>query len=101
MNDSELDRLLKNCDPGLKMHPGFRREVWLRIGTSESRSWKTAIRRFCGRIAESLYQPPVAAATCATAVLAGILLGVMPREPFPDDDSAYLQSISPFIQSIR
>jgi hypothetical protein len=101
MKDSELDQLLKNCDPGLKMPPGFRREVWLRIETSQANAWVPAIRRLFTRVLESFALPPVAAATCAAAVLAGVLLGVMPGKSNVSDDSAYLQSISPFVQSTR
>ena len=101
MNDSELDQLLEDCDPGLKMHPGFQREVWLRIETAESIGWKPAIRRLYGRIAEGLALPPVAVATCAAAVLAGIFLGVMPGRSGVSDEKAYLRSISPFVQTTR
>ncbi|HSP42909.1 MAG TPA: hypothetical protein VLO11_08565 [Luteolibacter sp.] len=101
MNDSELDQLLKNSDPGAGMHPGFQREVWLRIQTSQSQGWKPAIRRFYERIAESLTLPSVAAATCAAAVLAGVVLGLMPGKSDVSDDSAYLRSVSPFVQTAR
>jgi hypothetical protein len=101
MNDTQLDQLLKNSDPGLRMHSGFQREVWLRIQTSESQGWKPVIQRFCERIAESLTLPPVAAATCAAAVLAGVVLGVMPGKSEAPDDTAYLRSISPFVQTTR
>ena len=99
MNDSELDQLLKNSDPGMKAHPGFQREVWRRIEISETHGWKSAVRRLCVRIAESLASPPVAVATCAAAVMAGILIGVMPGKSGVSDDTAYLRSISPFAQT--
>ena len=101
MKDSELDQLLKASDPGLSMPPGFRREVWLRIETSEATGWKPAFRRFFSRLIVSFASPPVAAATCAAAVLAGVLLGVMPGKSAVSDDSAYVQSISPFVQTSR
>jgi hypothetical protein len=34
-------------------------------------------------------------------VLAGVLLGVMPDKSAVSDDSAYVQSISPFVQTSR
>jgi hypothetical protein len=96
MNNSDLDQLLKNSDPGLKTHPGFQREVWRRIEISENHGWKPVVRRLCVRIAESVASPPVAVATCAASVMIGIFLGVMPDKSGVSDDSAYLHSISPF-----
>jgi hypothetical protein len=101
MKDSELDQLLKDSNPGLKMPPDFRREVWLRIETSEATGWKPAFLRFFNRLLEGIALPPVAAATCAAAVLAGVLLGLVPGKSTVSDDSAYVQSISPFVQPTR
>jgi hypothetical protein len=101
MKDSELDQLLKDSDPGLRTPPGFRREVWLRVETSESSGWKPAILRLFNRLFEGIALPPVAAATCAAAVLAGVLLGLEPGKSAVSDDSAYVQSVSPFVQTTR
>lgn len=99
MKDIELDQLLKDSDPGLRTPPGFRREVWLRIETSEASDWKTSTRRWLTRFIGSFALPPVAAATCAVAVFAGVALGVMPGKSDVSGDTAYLRSISPFLHS--
>ena len=101
MKDSELDQLLKASDPGLSVQPGFRREVWLRIETSEATGWEFVFRRFFSHLIESFALPPVAAATFAAALLVGVLLGVMPVKSTVSDDSSYVQSISPFAQTAR
>ncbi|MFU8892524.1 MAG: hypothetical protein ACNA8L_02745 [Luteolibacter sp.] len=99
MNDAELDQLLRDAEPGPQMKPGFRREVWLRIETAEASSWTCRIRRAFASMAESLTLPPVAAATCAAAIIAGLLFGTLSGRTDSHDDAAYLRSISPFVHT--
>ena len=98
MNDSELDHLLKDCDPALGTPTGFRNEVWLRIERAESMDRGTIAGRALRRVAEWLTLPPVAAATCAATVAAGIWLGMKPENPGTAGEMAYVRSISPFAQ---
>jgi hypothetical protein len=97
MNDAEFDQLLRNADPGMKMKPDFRREVWRRIEAAESNAWTYHIRKAISGVFESLALPPVAAGTCAAAVIAGILFATLASRPDFRDDAAYLRSISPFL----
>ena len=101
MKDSDLDQLLKKCDPQIKTSPNFRSEVWLRIASADSARRQPPFRQLLARMLESFTLPPVAAAICAAAILAGIALGMMPGKSNPANDSAYLQSISPFIHPSR
>lgn len=101
MEDSEVDQLLKDSDPGVKTPSGFRREVWLRIEASELSGWRPPIQRFFIRLVEGMALPPVAAATCAAAVLAGVLLGMLSGKSAVSDESAYVESVSPFVQTTR
>lgn len=101
MNDSELDQLLRDSEPRVAMRPGFQREVWLRIETSETSGWKTVLQCMWSRIADRLALPQVATATCAAAVLAGVLLGAMSGKSASANGFAYVRSISPFVQTSR
>lgn len=97
MNDSELDQLLKDCNPVHGTPAGFRNEVWLRIERAESTDRSSIAGRALRRVAEWLTLPPVAAATCAATVAAGVWLGMKPENPGTAGEMAYVRSISPFV----
>jgi hypothetical protein len=99
MNDAELNQLLRDAKPDLQMEPGFRRKVWQRIETAEGSNWMSLIRRTFASMAGSLALPPVAAATCAAAIIAGLLLGTLSSRPGAHDAIGYLRSISPFVHN--
>ena len=101
MNDSELDRLLESTRTSVTPHAGFQREVWLRIEAAEAMAWKPRLKRAVERFFNWLTLPPVALATCAVMLAAGIWTGLESANPAPQGEMAYIQSISPFAQTHR
>ncbi len=101
MNDSDLDQLLKDCGTPLATPPGFMRDVWLRVETAESATWKALATRLTERVLGMIALPPVAVATCTAMVVVGAWLGMQPAASSPASEVAYIQSVSPFAQSHR
>ena len=101
MNDSELDQLLKDCRPPVQAPAGFKRDVWLRIETAESTAWKPRAARLLERLLGVFAVPPVAVATCAAMVVAGVWCGLQPQKSEPASEMAYIQSVSPFAHAHR
>ena len=101
MNDSELDRLLASAQTTVTPHAGFQREVWLRIETAESMALKPRLGVIAERFFNWLALPPVALATCAVMLAAGIWSGLESGNPAPQGEMAYIQSVSPFAQNHR
>lgn len=99
MKDSELDQLLRTQNVSAPLPAGFERDVWSRIESLESDRgvFRTSLERFLGFFA----LPPVAAATCAAMVMAGVWLGLNSQVSSPTGNVAYLQSISPFAHNHR
>jgi len=101
MNDSELDQLLKDGSPPVQVPAGFKHDVWLRIATAESAAWKPCAARLLERLLGVFAMPPVAVATCAAMVVAGVWCGMQPQKSDPATEVAYIQSVSPFAHAHR
>lgn len=101
MKDSELDQLLRDCDPDLNTPPDFRGKVWSRIESAEASGWKPGFAGWLRRLLTGLTLPPVALATCAVTILAGAWLGMRTEDPKAGAEMAYVRSISPFAHSAR
>lgn len=101
MNDSELDQLLRDYGPDLNTPPDFRGNVWQRIESAESATWKPGFAGWLRRLLAGLTLPPVALATCAVTILAGSWLGMRTDVSKAPGEMAYVRSISPFAHSAR
>lgn len=101
MNDSQLDQLLKGCDSPAPAPAGFIRDVWLRVETAESASWKPRAARLVERLLGVFALPPVAVATCTAMVVVGAWFGLQPPAANPSTEVAYIQSVSPFAHTHR
>ena len=101
MNDSDLDRLLELAETTVTPHDGFQREVWQRIEATETKAWKPRLGVIAERFFNWLALPPVALATCAVMLAAGVWIGLEAGNPAPQGEMAYIHSISPFAQTHR
>lgn len=99
MNDSELDRLLRDCGPDLNTPPDFRGKVWNRIEAAESAAWKPGFAGWLRGLLARFALPPVALATCAVTIIAGAWFGMNPEASTARGETAYVRSISPFAHS--
>ncbi len=97
MNDSKLDELIRASHPQPEFPPSFQREIWTRIATTGSASWRDRWARWSESLLAGLARPIPAFAIVALMLLAGLSLGqVLPREKeFGSSLSSYLLSINP------
>lgn len=92
-DDPRLRGLLREARPATELPPGFQDAVWRRIERREA-----AAVTWLERVMRLVLRPQWAAASLATVVLAGVLLGTRPAPP-PEHASAqarYLASVNPF-----
>ena len=101
MNDTELDQLLKDCGAAVRLPASFQRDVWSRVAAAELTGWKARMDQFMERVLGFLALPSVAIATCAAMVMVGAWFGMTPQPSQASAEIAYIQSVSPFVQSQR
>lgn len=99
MNDSELDRILGSAQTIVTPHAGFQREVWRRIEAAETMRSKPLLTLLAERVFNWLALPPVALATCAVMLAAGVWTGLESANPSPQGEAAYIESVSPFART--
>ena len=101
MNDFELDQLIRAVDTPTPPPASFQRDVWFRIKAEEANSWRPHLKRIVGSFFAFFTLPPVAVASCAAMVLAGVWFGAVTASTSQSDEVAYVQSISPFANTHR
>jgi hypothetical protein len=101
MNDSELDQLLKTCEPPVHAPAGFTRDVWSRIEAAELTGRMPRAAGLLERLLGWFALPPVAVATCAAMVALGAWFGLQPAGSHPSTELSYIQSVSPFAHNHR
>ena len=93
-DDHELSALLQNWTPQVESGSGFKRSVWSRIETLESR--KSSFEPLFSWI-QGLATPRIAATCMAVALFGGILLGGLQARS--SQEERYLHSLRPFTAS--
>jgi hypothetical protein len=97
MTDTELEGLLRQSKPTVKMPPTFQTEVWRRIAMAEEASLWSRVARWLEMPLGWAAKPLGAVALCALTVGGGLLLGGREKSRRPDGRVAYLESVSPFV----
>jgi hypothetical protein len=101
MNDSQLDQLLKSCDPPAHAPAGFTRDVWSRIEAAELAGPIPRPAGLLERLLGWFTLPPVAVATCLATITLGAWFGMQPPGSNPSTERSYIQSVSPFAHNPR
>ena len=96
MNDTELDQLLKRCNPPVAVPADFTRDVWARIEAAELQGSGPQSERLLDRMFGWFALPPVAVATCAIMVALGVWFGLRSAPADSSTELSYIKSVSPF-----
>jgi hypothetical protein len=99
MNDSDLDKLLRDTTPGLEFPASFQREVWSRVAAEQSRSLSARFQQTLSEWVFALARPAVAVTTIMIMLIAGAGLGgiVSARDSEVALKRAYTASINPIL----
>lgn len=103
MTDEQIHRLLRETPADVRLPDGFGREVWARIEAAEVPGLGACMRRWWDELFAGLERPLVAAVTIALFLMLGTVLGGWhaARSHAVGGELAYLESISPLLQSMR
>jgi hypothetical protein len=98
-DDGAFDELLRSAKAEVPLPGAFQSEVWQRIAVDQESTLMARLARILDPILSVLNRPIAASASVLLMVSAGLWLGSLRVYPARDGKLAYIESVSPFVQS--
>ena len=98
-DDGAFDEMLRLAKVEVPLPGAFQSDVWRRIAVDQESTLTARLARILDPILSLLNRPIAATASVVLMVSAGLWLGSLGAHPGRDGKLAYVESVSPFVQS--